>query len=780
MPAPAPTPIAPSPIRFPTPTLPASEYLDVPGAGSSRQKQMKQSQKEAEKRARKEAKEAEKYKAQWEKGERERQKAEEKEARELERARARDRGAAGSVASSAHQRSVSAVVPGALPTRERKLSNAMGFDKYGDTLAGQMDALTLGGAADPAGAARRERRTSTAGPPPPGVGTASRTRRYSNAGYDRDPYAGADSAAAYDRRAAAAQQAQDDAYARAASNAYYVQGERAAAASVVGDPAGPPPLAGVASQSMWDPRGREREYARDRSGVRERDYAGREHDDPYAPPVPGAYPTGASRSPYEDPLRAAPGVPGAIPGAPPPVDPYAAAGAPAYAHNAPYAGAGAAPGAYGAAPSVAGSHHSHSPSGYAPAITPSHSPYARDPALGAVPGVPAANDPYAANSSYYGAAGASRYGGAPGYAGAQDRSPYGTAAQGPPPLTSAVPGAAAGAYAYSSRSPHHDPYAAAAAAPYGGASRSPYDRHSAPPAPRGDPYAPVPGASVGAYGQQPPSPYDRNPVPPAAGAYGAPGAYGAGARAPSPLPYGAAAGARAPSPLPYGAAAGGRGTSPMRYPRHAAEAYAQHVQDGDPALGMGMGMSGGRSGPPSPYERDPYGGHRGGGGYEPEPEPMPSSPPGFHRQPSQSHKYTPFEAFLILDDLNGFYRETPHMPAALVSHDVFHEDWIRFMQDLAFAWSGRIPAPELGRDGRQPHPGAIVADLVDVWNMRFFHPRRVELIVYHGRTPVSGRRGAPGEEDDHSSRKWSLCLRCLSGGSQGAAGFPPGVAAAYA
>ena len=61
-------------------------------------------------------------------------------------------------------------------------------------------------------------------------------------------------------------------------------------------------------------------------------------------------------------------------------------------------------------------------------------------------------------------------------------------------------------------------------------------------------------------------------------------------------------------------------------------------------------------------------------------DPTPSSPPGFHRRPDAGHAYTPFEAFLILDDLDGFYRETPHMPAALVSHDVLHEDWIRFMQ----------------------------------------------------------------------------------------------------
>ncbi|KZV96567.1 hypothetical protein EXIGLDRAFT_765233 [Exidia glandulosa HHB12029] len=114
----------------------------------------------------------------------------------------------------------------------------------------------------------------------------------------------------------------------------------------------------------------------------------------------------------------------------------------------------------------------------------------------------------------------------------------------------------------------------------------------------------------------------------------------------------------------------------------------------------------------------------------------PACPPGFHRGRSLLHEYTPFEAFLVLADLNGFYQQIPRLPAALVSHDVFHEDWIRAMQDLAFAWSGRIPAPELGQEIKRNdrlHPGEVVAAMVDIWNARFFEPRLVELIVYRGR-----------------------------------------------
>lgn len=218
----------------------------------------------------------------------------------------------------------------------------------------------------------------------------------------------------------------------------------------------------------------------------------------------------------------------------------------------------------------------------------------------------------------------------------------------------------------------------------------------------------------------------------------------------------------------------------MAYPVAAARAYAAHIVGNDDPAGA-----------------DPYGARRSGGGapyrppstVPPQADPTPSSPPGFHRAPNVTHAYTYFEAFLILDDLDGFYRETPHMPAALVSHDCLHEDWIRFMQvrstanpnaletdtcgsllqDLAFAWSGRIPAPELGRNGRPPHPGTIVADLVDVWNARFFRMRGVELIVYRGRMPVSGRGrgvapGVPGDDEqdeDYVRKPYSLCLRCL-------------------
>jgi hypothetical protein len=33
-----------------------------------------------------------------------------------------------------------------------------------------------------------------------------------------------------------------------------------------------------------------------------------------------------------------------------------------------------------------------------------------------------------------------------------------------------------------------------------------------------------------------------------------------------------------------------------------------------------------------------------------------------------------------IQDMDDFYETMPRMPKVLVPHDVYHEDWIRFMQ----------------------------------------------------------------------------------------------------
>ncbi|KAH7102948.1 hypothetical protein BKA62DRAFT_698098 [Auriculariales sp. MPI-PUGE-AT-0066] len=382
-------------------------------------------------------------------------------------------------------------------------------------------------------------------------------------------------------------------------------------------------------------------------------------------------------------------------------------------------------------------------------------PYSRSPHA-------AAADPY--QRSPYGAAAADPYQRTPSYpspgAGGHppdpyQRSPYAAAAI--PPNSSAIADQyRRSPYSYhdmplAGGSPHSDPYgaaadpyaaaaaaAAAAADPY---QRSPYGGHPAipggPPPPGygpGGAYGPPPSATGSLSGR---SAYNRSSAPPATRAGGA---Y-------PPVPRVGDPPSSAYSPMPGGypeASASPSGRS-LTYPANAASAYSKYLANPREFAGAEQLQQ------LMPHDRDLAG------------PAAPASPPGFHRQPSLQQPYTYFDAFMILDDMDGFYRETPHMPAALVSHDIFHEDWIRFMQDLAFAWSGRTPAPELSRDGRPPHNGVIVADLVDVWNSRFYHPRKVELIVYRGRTPVSGRRFLDEYYDPRdNSVKWSLCLRCSS------------------
>lgn len=44
----------------------------------------------------------------------------------------------------------------------------------------------------------------------------------------------------------------------------------------------------------------------------------------------------------------------------------------------------------------------------------------------------------------------------------------------------------------------------------------------------------------------------------------------------------------------------------------------------------------------------------------------------------------------------------------------------------------------MGRDGRPPKPAALSADLINLWNVSFFGPRGVELVLYKGRERRTG------------------------------------------
>lgn len=88
--------------------------------------------------------------------------------------------------------------------------------------------------------------------------------------------------------------------------------------------------------------------------------------------------------------------------------------------------------------------------------------------------------------------------------------------------------------------------------------------------------------------------------------------------------------------------------------------------------------------------------------------------------------------------MDKFYDQIPRMPLVLDTHDVYHQDWIRFMNDLALAWAGKMPIHEFSRGGVPPKRSSLVADLINLWNDSFFRARRVEVILYKGRERRSG------------------------------------------
>lgn len=182
------------------------------------------------------------------------------------------------------------------------------------------------------------------------------------------------------------------------------------------------------------------------------------------------------------------------------------------------------------------------------------------------------------------------------------------------------------------------------------------------------------------------------------------------ARAPSPMPQPPP---RAPSraPSPYH---GQQSTTPA-YPPRAPSPFVPppqiqtavyprgHVLEGQPITAP-------RSRAPSPMPGAPAGpGYGrapspmpGGQGYVRAPSPMRSAhvgfvssprmpitamggeplqlaaPEAFSRPPNAAQPYTPFNVMRI-QDMDDFYDQIPRMPLVLDTHDVYHQDWIRFM-----------------------------------------------------------------------------------------------------
>ncbi|KAI0350579.1 hypothetical protein OH77DRAFT_1412717 [Trametes cingulata] len=145
-----------------------------------------------------------------------------------------------------------------------------------------------------------------------------------------------------------------------------------------------------------------------------------------------------------------------------------------------------------------------------------------------------------------------------------------------------------------------------------------------------------------------------------------------------------------------------------------------------------------------------------------------SEPPSFARRPPNDIPYgsfPPATLFAHSDDLTrGFPMTPPTCPCAprphpFTTHDVHEGDWARFLQDVASA-GGLTPVHALLADAA---PAAVrvgiiagylagkalkahvkrkrkspVADVVELWNRRFFHPRCMDVVLAQGLLTYTG------------------------------------------
>ncbi|KIY45898.1 hypothetical protein FISHEDRAFT_60749 [Fistulina hepatica ATCC 64428] len=121
-------------------------------------------------------------------------------------------------------------------------------------------------------------------------------------------------------------------------------------------------------------------------------------------------------------------------------------------------------------------------------------------------------------------------------------------------------------------------------------------------------------------------------------------------------------------------------------------------------------------------------------------------PACFLRPVNAAQTYTPFGPMKILN-MDDFKDMLPRLPLVLQTHDVFHDDWIRAMQDLASAWTEQLQVPAAAT-GRRPRRSRVAADLIETWNERFFAPRAVEIVLYKGRERRTGPKAGVEDLDD--------------------------------
>ncbi|KZT27016.1 hypothetical protein NEOLEDRAFT_1177189 [Neolentinus lepideus HHB14362 ss-1] len=265
--------------------------------------------------------------------------------------------------------------------------------------------------------------------------------------------------------------------------------------------------------------------------------------------------------------------------------------------------------------------------------------------------------------------------------------------------------------------------------PYGSSAYpTPLSQHSQPygPGVAANAYPPSPGRPEAIAPRAPSSAYDSQAY---SIANTRPVATGGTYYPPSPRPadaYGRPS--RPPSPYVPG------GARPGVYP-------PGHVLEGQPMRSRAPspappGMAGYPLPVASPNLR---GGALAGVAFPGEPPVNQGPPEGFARPPNLAQPYTPFDRMKVfeLDELEVL--APPRMPVVLGPHDVYPEDWNRMMQDLALAWTRKLPVPEVARTGRVPKRSSVAAGLIEEWNFAFFYPRGVELIMYKGRERRTGR-----------------------------------------
>lgn len=196
------------------------------------------------------------------------------------------------------------------------------------------------------------------------------------------------------------------------------------------------------------------------------------------------------------------------------------------------------------------------------------------------------------------------------------------------------------------------------------------------------------------------------------------------------------------STTPFGA------PPPQVYPRG-------HVLEGQP---MGVNNNNPRSRAPSPNPVPmPQGNaspNMSGKSLHIEPQQLPA-PEAFSRPINAANSYAPFDNMKVLDMDDLYEPKVPKMPIVLTTHDIYQDDWKRCIQDLARSWTGHLPVGGLGRDGRTPKPTELSVDLINLWNVSFFGPRGVELVLYKGRErrtgPNAGQLDSELTEDSYDS-----------------------------